>query len=213
MRITLLDRALCGALVLFFAIGFAGHLLPATRPLMHTLTPLALLFTAGAVAVPLIRERAAAAGAWALAVYVIGFAFEALGVATGLVFGAYSYGTVLGPKLLGVPLIIGLNWAMVILGAVSFTTRFLRHPLAAAAAAGALTAGFDWVLEPVAVSSGYWRWAGGVIPLQNSIAWFLIAAALAFLYASRTVTVRTPVASAAFAVQLLFFTLLRAAGA
>jgi len=206
---TRLEWALAGTLGVFFAVGFAGHLIPATRPLMHGLTPFALLFTAGVVAVPLVGERAAGAALWALAAYAVGFAFEAVGVATGLIFGPYSYGTVLGPKLFEVPLIIGLNWALVILGSVSLTTRFIRQPVAAAAVAGALTAVFDWVLEPVAISSGYWTWSTSAIPLRNYVAWFLIAALLAFLYAWRKVSVRSPLPSVALAVQLVFFALLR----
>jgi putative membrane protein len=206
---TRLEWTLAGTLMVFFAVGCAGHLIPATQPLMHWLTPFALLFTAGVVAVPLVRERAARAALWALAAYAVGFAFEAVGVATGLIFGPYSYGTVLGPTLFEVPLIIGLNWALIILGSVALTTRFIRQPVAAAAAAGALTAAFDWVLEPVAISSGYWTWTAEAIPLRNYAAWFLIAALLAFLYAWRKVSVRSPLPSIALVVQLVFFALLR----
>ncbi len=208
---TLLERVLAGALGVFFAVGFAGHLVASTRPLMVALTPFALLLTAGVVAVPLARERNAGAGLWVLAAYAAGFAVEAAGVATGVIFGEYSYGTVLGPKVLGVPLIIGLNWALVILGSVSLTVRFLRHPLAAAALAGLLTSGFDWVLEPVAISSGYWTWAAAAVPVRNYVAWFLVAGLLAALYAWRRVSVKTWLATIALAIQLVFFALLRAA--
>jgi bisanhydrobacterioruberin hydratase len=203
---------LAGALLVFFSVGFAGHLIPAARPLMGPLTPYALLLTAAAVVVPLARERNTRAGAWALAAYAVGFAFEAAGVATGVIFGPYSYGTVLGPMVLGVPLIIGMNWALVILGAVSLTARFLRNPLAAAGLAGLLTAGFDWVLEPVAVRQGYWTWAAAAIPVRNYAAWFLIAGLLAFLYAWRKVHVKTWLATIALGIQLAFFALLRLTG-
>jgi len=36
--------------------------------------------------------------------YVIGFAAEVIGVQYGVLFGEYTYGRVLGPKLLGTPL-------------------------------------------------------------------------------------------------------------
>src|SRR3954454_20835073 len=39
-----------------------------------------------------------------------GFAVEAVGVATGFPFGVYDYSGELGPRLLGVPLIIPLAW-------------------------------------------------------------------------------------------------------
>jgi uncharacterized membrane protein len=40
----------------------------------------------------------------------ISFASEAIGVATGLVFGAYHYTDLLGPKLLGVPPMIQIGY-------------------------------------------------------------------------------------------------------
>ena len=203
------DWLLAAGLGAFFAVGVAGHLSPGSRPLMLALTPFALLVTAGIVAVPLVSERRAGVAAWAGATFAVGFAMEVAGVATGLVFGRYSYGSVLGPKLLGVPLVIGLNWPLVILGAVSLTARLVRSPLAAALLAGALTAGFDWVLEPFAVSAGYWTWQGGSIPARNYIAWFAISSLLALAFAGRKLSVRSPVPSIAVAIQVVFFALLR----
>jgi bisanhydrobacterioruberin hydratase len=208
-----LDRTLCIGLVVFFAVGIAGHLLHGTRSLMLALTPIALLVTGGVVAVPLIVERRGSVALWAAAAFLAGFGLEAVGVATGLVFGPYSYGTVLGPKVLAVPLVIGLNWPLVILGTVSVATRFIRNPLAAAAAAGALTTGFDWVLEPFAVSAGYWAWEAGSIPVRNYAAWFLIATLLAWVFTWRKLSVRSLVPAAAVVIQLVFFSLLRLLGA
>jgi putative membrane protein len=41
--------------------------------------------------------------AFSLITVVVSFASEVVGVATGLIFGAYHYTDQLGPKLLGVP--------------------------------------------------------------------------------------------------------------
>ena len=206
------DWVLTAGLVAFFAVGFAGHLLPGTRPLMLGLTPIALLVTSGIVAVPLVSERRAKVGLWAAAAFAAGFGLEALGVATGLVFGPYSYGTVLGPKLLGVPLVIGLNWPLVILGAVILTGRISRNPLAVALMAGALTCGFDWVLEPFAVSAGYWTWLAGSIPARNYVAWFSISTLLALAFTVPRLSVRSPMPVIAVAIQAVFFSALRLLG-
>jgi bisanhydrobacterioruberin hydratase len=207
------DGILIAVLAAFFLVGFAGHLSPDTRPLMLGLTPYALLVTAWIVAVPLVSERRVGVAVWAATAFVVGFAAEVAGVATGLVFGNYSYGTVLGPKLFGVPLLIGLNWPLVILGAVTFTTRFVRHPVASALLAGALTAGFDWVLEPFAVSAGYWTWQAGFIPVRNYIAWLLVSTILALVFTGRKLSVRSPIPSIAVAIQAVFFFALRLLGA
>ncbi|HVP20024.1 MAG TPA: carotenoid biosynthesis protein [Spirochaetia bacterium] len=208
-----LDWSLSGALAAFFAAGFAGHLVPATRPVMIGLTPYALLLTAAIVAVAVIREKSFGIGLWAVAASLIGFALEVVGVSTGAVFGSYEYGSVLGAKILGVPPIIGLNWALVVLGSVSLSARLLRNPWAAAVAAGAMTAGFDWVLEPFAVSAGYWTWISASVPLRNFAAWFLIACVLSFVYARVRLSMRSPLASIAILIQAAFFAGLRAANA
>ena len=199
-------------LVCLYAVGLACHLIPSARPVMLRATPIALFLTAALVTASLAQERAGKVFAWAGAAFVAGFAIEAIGVATGAVFGSYSYGTALGPKLLAVPLVIGLNWAIVILGSVTLSSSVLSHPLAAAIAAGALTAGFDWVMEPVAVRLGYWQWAQGTIPLRNYGAWFLIAAVLSFGFAMLRPRVKTWAPAAAFLLQLVFFAALRIAG-
>ncbi|MBK7882949.1 MAG: carotenoid biosynthesis protein [Chitinophagaceae bacterium] len=44
----------------------------------------------------------------------IGIAVEIIGVKTGFLFGNYSYGIVLGPKIQSVPILIGINWFIII---------------------------------------------------------------------------------------------------
>ena len=39
---------------------------------------------------------------------------EWLGVQYGLIFGNYQYGQILGPKIKGVPWLIGANWVIVV---------------------------------------------------------------------------------------------------
>ena len=83
------------------------------------------------------------------------------------------------------PLIIAFNWVMVVNGAVCIARRIGRFGtegggrLALPLLAGAIAAAFDWIMEPVAIRLDYWTWAGGGIPLQNYVAWFVLAAALA----------------------------------
>ena len=48
--------------------------------------------------------------AFSLITIVISFTSEAVGVATGLIFGAYHYTDLLGPKLLGVPPMIQIGY-------------------------------------------------------------------------------------------------------
>ena len=56
----------------------------------------------------------------AIASYLV----EVYGVKTGNLFGTYSYGDNLGWKLFDVPLIIGVNWAVLIMVAQQLTTHY-----------------------------------------------------------------------------------------
>jgi uncharacterized membrane protein len=125
-----------------------------------------------------------------------GFAIEAVGVATGFPFGAYSYSDALGPKLLGVPLVIPLAWTWMawpswLVAGLLVGRSTLRVPVA-----GLALASWDLFLDPQMVASGYWAWQDprpalpGVpgIPISNYLGWFVVAVVLmALLAASPTI--------------------------
>jgi putative membrane protein len=116
-------------------------------------------------------------------VVVGGFAVEALGVATGFPFGDYSYSGALGPRLLGVPVVIPLAWAWMAYpawlaaGRLS-ANRLIRVPLAAIGLAA-----WDLFLDPQMVAEHYWTWYDpspalpGVpdVPISNYLGWLAVA--------------------------------------
>lgn len=121
-----------------------------------------------------------------------GFAVEAVGVATGFPFGTYVYSGQLGPKLLGVPLIIPLAWTWM---AWPAWLAVQRLPIARWARIGVAAFGlaaWDLFLDPQMVAEGYWRWQSptpalpGVpgIPIGNYLGWLgfavLLMTALSF---------------------------------
>jgi putative membrane protein len=176
---------------------------------MMAMTPYTL-FACGLVAFfPVFLERRRGVLIWALLVFVITFALEAVGTATGKIFGPYTYGKTLGPKLFDVPVVIAFNWLLVILGALSLAQLIFRKRLPAALATAVLAVGFDYLLEPAAIRLDYWTWQAAGIPLQNYLAWFLIAlgAALAYVYLKFSVKSRLPLVY--FLIQLVFFAALR----
>jgi putative membrane protein len=85
-----------------------------------------------------------------------GFAVEAVGVATGFPFGTYNYSGELGPKLLGVPLIIPLAWTWMAWPAWLAALRLARSRPARIALAAAGLAAWDLFLDPQMVAEGYW---------------------------------------------------------
>ena len=123
-----------------------------------------------------------------LAISILAYAIEAIGVATGLPYGPFYYGDALGPRLAGiVPYLLPLSYAPLVVGAVAVAwgTRLrLLHVVHATL----LLVWIDAVLDPGAASLGFWVWPqGGVyygVPLSNYAGWMLSGAlAIALLLA------------------------------
>jgi uncharacterized membrane protein len=116
-----------------------------------------------------------AAGVFAISAGV-GFGSEALGVATGVPFGHYSYGATLGPRLLSVPVIVPLAWAM-----MAYPALLVGRRIGAPVLTGALVlTSWDLFLDPQMVAAGHWHFTGGGpalngIPLSNTAGWALVA--------------------------------------
>jgi putative membrane protein len=108
-----------------------------------------------------------------------------------------------------VPVVIAFNWLMVILGALSLVQRLAPPPVPAALLAALLAAGFDVLLEPTAVRLDYWKWQTPSIPLQNYIAWFLIALAASLSFTLLGMEIGSLLPAVYFLIQLLYFAALR----
>jgi uncharacterized membrane protein len=134
-----------------------------------------------------------------------GFFIEVLGVKTGLVFGNYAYGETLGFKAWEVPLVIGLNWLMLIYTTSSLAGRLpLPSGVQAGLAALAMTL-LDVLIEPVAMRLDFWQWENGQVPLQNFLAWFCVSLVLILLLRGFGFGKRNPIAAALFLLQCVFF--------
>lgn len=112
-----------------------------------------------------------------------GFAVEAVGVATGLPFGAYAYAESLGPLVAGVPVVIPMAWTMMAYPAYAVARRLTRSRWVRVPVAGWALASWDLFLDPQMVDAGHWSWdASGPavlgIPLSNFAGWFLVATAM-----------------------------------
>jgi uncharacterized membrane protein len=125
-----------------------------------------------------------------------GFAVEAIGVATGFPFGTYDYSGQLGPKLLGVPLIIPLAWTWMAWPAWLAALRLTGSTPGRIAAAALGLAAWDLFLDPQMVSEGYWTWRHptpalpglGGIPVSNYLGWAAFAVLLVAVLRTATAT-------------------------
>jgi putative membrane protein len=118
---------------------------------------------------------------WLAAVAGIGFGSELLGVAFGVPYGGYHYTDVLGPKLLGVPLVLTTAWLVLVTHVQALLPDFKR-PIRAAIGATWMTL-IDLMLDPLAAGPlGYWVWQDGGawygIPWTNFAGWWVVSFAI-----------------------------------
>ena len=150
---------------------------------------------------------------WRLAAlcFITGVLVEIAGVQTGLIFGNYQYGPVLGPKFLGAPLLIGVNWTMLVYGAGSTINRVIPNlNIWIKAIVGALLMTLlDILIEPVAMNLNFWNWQDDLIPLQNYFAWFFVALPLLVSYFKLLGKTTNKVAILLFILQFIFFGILQ----
>lgn len=195
-------------LYLIYTVGVIGHLTNALLDYMKLLTPLTLLLTGAVVLLSTIGNSKNNFIIWAIVTYIITFSLEVIGVKSGIIFGSYWYGETLGTKFLNVPLIIGFNWIMVILGAILLTEKILNNKILITLTASFLATIFDFFLEPTAIKLGYWNWLDTTVPLQNYFAWFMISLLFTVLYYKMKIKVKTDLPIKFFLTQFIFFLIL-----
>lgn len=193
-------------LVILHAVGLVG-MQTAHRDWFLSLTPVNLAVSAAVVVLWHPGNRLALTG-WLLLWGGVGLAAELLGVHTGFPFGNYAYGETLGPKVLEVPWVIGLNWGVLVLGSGMLVRALQWHWLAKAALSALLMVALDAVLEPVAMRLDFWQWADGWPPLQNFAGWFGVALPLTAIFHRLKWPAANPVAVALLLIQFLFFCLI-----
>ena len=136
--------------------------------------------------------------AFAALTALISLACEAVGVATGALYGAYHYADLPGPRLFDVPLAVPMAWFMVIYPSYTLANtlvdrRVVSRPrpglgrlIGLAALSALLMTAWDLVLDPQMVEAGHWVWhASGEyfgIPAQNFVGWLATTLAIYLAY-------------------------------
>ncbi|MFW6289566.1 MAG: carotenoid biosynthesis protein [Mariniphaga sp.] len=196
-----------GFFVLFYGVGVAGMLIPYTFPLFVKLIPFALLLTTGALAIlheTFTRKQAVLFGI----IFLAGYLVEAVGVQTGSIFGHYSYGHSLGLQLFNTPLIIGLNWLLLVYLTASVMEQNSIPSVGKVFLASLLMLGYDIILEQVAPVLDMWYWREGNVPLQNYLSWFIIALIFHALARAFKTDMKNKLGPFLFVCQTVFFILL-----
>ena len=203
------DAGISVILADFYLMGFIFHLIPFTLNFMPILTPFVLLLSGIMILFSVKKDLNLSSFICLAVIYILTYFFEAIGVATGRIFGDYSYGGSLGIKLLNVPLVIGFNWLIIIFGLYTGLKKLKIPQTTVPFLTAFLAVVFDFIMEPPAVALDYWSWAGGIIPIQNYIAWFLIALLCAWLLRIFRIETGSRLPVIFVSIEFMFFILLR----
>lgn len=136
--------------------------------------------------------------------FSVGIFVEWLGVNYGLLFGVYSYGENLGIKLDGVPLLIGVYWALLtfITAQIAITLKLKKGFKITFGAI--LMVALDFLMEKSAPIFDFWEFKGEV-PIDNYIAWFVIGFILHIVLHLSKIQGNKPISIHLYCAQMLFF--------
>jgi putative membrane protein len=152
--------------ILFHLVGLIGLLIPSLQHLFLLLVP----FHLGLMMVILMLTHRPLNDhfiVFILTVITLSSLAEWVGIHTSLLFGHYAYGNTLGFKLNGVPLIIGINWFLLIYSTgVTMQRSPIKSKWLRLLTGAAILVLLDLLIEPVAIRFNYWHWAGSIVPIS-----------------------------------------------
>jgi putative membrane protein len=137
-------------------------------------TPITILVSSVVVFLRYEKYRSSRVVAF-IVIVVLAYLVELYGVKSGNLFGTYTYGENLGWKLFDVPLIIGVNWAALIMVAQQLTTHYIgiNNRFFSAISVATIMTMFDLLLEVLAPQFDFWSFTHlNYAPLENFIGWF-----------------------------------------
>lgn len=219
------DQIATAIAILFHSIGLIGILFlknsffVAATPVNLLLMLFLLLWTQ--------KEKNKFFILFTITVITMGFVVEIIGVNTHWLFGQYTYGEVLGFKWQHVPLIIGINWFIIIYCCGISTQTLLQktinkvaeenlQPPVALKALSVIIDGatlatlFDWFIEPVAIKLHFWQWTNNHIPGYNYICWLISSIGLLSIFHFCNFNKQNKFAIHLLMIQFMFFLILRA---
>jgi putative membrane protein len=165
---------LISLLSLFYTVGILLFWIRDTRSLFIFLTPYSLVLTFAAVL--LFQKKWMVKWIIACALVFTGaLIIEIIGVRTGLLFGRYTYGNALGIKILDTPVLIGLNWLILVYCTAAIVNHHISNRIVRIFSGALLMVAYDILLEYVAPVMDMWSWETGYPGFRNFLMWFLIA--------------------------------------
>ena len=190
----------------FFQICGLIGILFVDRNLTLSLTPQNLLITTFCIF--FIYEKKIKMLRFFIFACLIGFLVEAIGVNFGIIFGNYTYGKVLGFKVLDVPLMIGVNWFFLSISCGGISDIFFKELIPKVLLGCLLMVFLDILIEPLAPVLNFWEFEGGIAPIKNYIGWFKTSFLIQLVYQKMKINFSPLFSVLIYLTQMGFFILL-----
>lgn len=196
-----------GLVLLFHTVGLIGLCVPSSRSLFLKTVPFHLLLMMAILTV-CHRPKTGRFFLFVAVTFVVGIVVEWVGVHKAWLFGHYYYGGTLGLKVDGIPLIIGVNWGMLIYAAGVTMQKLPLNIFGRMVTGSVILVVLDLLIEPLAAPLDYWHWQDNHIPVYNYVCWFGVSVILLYVFQKFRFHKQSIVAPVFLAVQFVFFALL-----
>lgn len=201
------NEGLLKAFIVLYFFGLVLYFTPLTHNLFVLVTPYTLVLVTIAVFLHH-KEWNKRTIAVLVSIFILSIITEIIGVATGKLFGIYEYGKGLGVKIADVPVIIGLNWVFLTYASNSIFSKYTSKNIPIIFGASLLMVLYDIVLEKAAPLMDMWQFLDNNPPINNYVAWFLLALLFNWFIQKFRINTDNKYASWLFYIQLVFFTII-----
>ena len=190
-------------LILVYVSGSIGFVVNPT--FFSPFTPYTLLFTCFVFLIhqPISDKKYISAF---FSIAILGYIIELIGIKTGLLFGNYSYGNGLGFKLFDVPLIISINWAMLICAGIVTVSKVFNNKFIVISVTALVVTFIDLIIEQVAHKLDFWKFESGMPGLHNYLGWIGVVFFTSYIFYPWIIKGNSKVSSVVLLLQIIFFT-------
>lgn len=193
-------------IIIFYFIGLIGFICPLTYKFFVRLTTPSLILMA--LVIFYNNNHKLKSYVVFITIFILGLLIEIYGVNTGKIFGNYKYNNALGLKVMNTPIIIGLNWLILVYSSNSLTRILFNNIIIRIILSSIIMVVYDLILEQASSFMKMWEWENNIIPFKNYISWFMVSIIFNFLLEIFKVDTNNNIARVVFGVQFIFFLVL-----
>lgn len=192
-------------IIVFYVVGIIGFSIKYTYSIFIHLTPVVLLMSLALLFYYDRNNITTKKILFYVFIYISSLFIEMYGVNTGILFGDYTYGKGLGIKIVETPILIGINWVLMIYITSSIFTKLKPNFISQVIIPSSLMIGYDIIMERAAPKIDMWSWANDTIPLQNFLMWGGLAILFHSIRYFLKIEIKNKMATPIFIAQVLLF--------